>query len=148
MNAATAAHAKDAAHPMRPQLRILVVDDDRDAVITLSAVLEDEGYEVRGAFGPEDALRLAEEFHPHVFILDIAMPGESGFSLAQRLRATRREFSRATYIAVTGEFTRPVDAMLSRAVGFDHHFVKPCDPSVILRVLQKLGPGGQDGDRG
>lgn len=142
MNAATAAYPKDAARPPRPQLRILVVDDDRDTVETLNAVLEDEGYEVKGAYGPDQALRLAEEFHPHVFILDIALPGESGFSLAQRLRATRSEFTRATYIAISGEFTRPVDAMLSRAVGFDHHFVKPCDPSVIVRVLEKLGPAG------
>lgn len=105
MNAATAAYPKDAARPPRPQLRILVVDDDRDTVETLNAVLEDEGYEVKGAYGPDQALRLAEEFHPHVFILDIALPGESGFSLAQRLRA-REASSRARPISPSAGSSR------------------------------------------
>ncbi|MBN9523625.1 response regulator [bacterium] len=67
-------------------LRVLVVDDNRDAADSLGLLLELNGAAVRVAYGGVDALAQAEDFRPHVGLFDIHMPGMSGLELARAMR--------------------------------------------------------------
>ena len=68
---------------------MLLVDDNQDAADTAGALLELSGYEVRVAYDPGVALALLDDFVPHVAVLDIGLPGMSGYELAARVRAHR-----------------------------------------------------------
>jgi len=113
--------------------RVLIADDNRDGAESLAMLLEGLGYKVRLAHTGVDALILAAQHRPHVAILDIGMPGKSGFEVAQQIR---REAwgSQVTLIAVTGwgqeEYKRA-----SQSAGFDHHLVKPVDLEALEAIL-------------
>ena len=72
-----------------PGVRVLVVDDNRDAADTLCRILALYGYEVRSAYDGAAALEVCESFRPHVAVLDIGMPVRSGYEVARELRARR-----------------------------------------------------------
>ena len=116
-----------------PRRRILVVDDNVDAVETLAEMLRLEGHEIRTAQDADRAVTEAVEFRPDVALLDIGLPGADGYSLANRLRALP-QMRDAVLVAVTG-YGRSEDFARSTAAGFDHHLVKPIDPSRLAAVL-------------
>ncbi|WP_250475082.1 ATP-binding protein [Caballeronia sp. GAFFF1] len=116
-------------------LRILIVDDNRDAADSLAIVCEDEKYATAVAYDPVTALELAESFRPDVAILDIGLPDMDGYELATRLRS--REAVRPVLIAVTG-YGQLEDRLRAQAVGFDHHFLKPVEINALLDVLAKV----------
>lgn len=130
-----------AARKIPPQsapraLRVLVVDDDRDAVQTLALLLGDEGHEVRALHAGKEVVRVVREFNPDAVLLDIAMPDLSGWEVG---RAIREELGRRpVIIGISGEYTHSVDRILSEAVGFDHYLVKPYDPNELLQLLATL----------
>ena len=70
-------------------VRVLVVDDDPDTVISLLAILRDEGYDARGVADPRRALGEVEALHPDVVIVDIAMPAVTGWDIARVTGSTR-----------------------------------------------------------
>src|SRR5881394_1965981 len=96
----------DSAEPSRTPraLRVLVADDERDTVITLTALLREEGYEVRQAFNGRDAVAAILEFDPDVAILDIAMPGMTGWDVARTVR--RNNGDKPLLIAMSGQYTK------------------------------------------
>jgi len=118
-------------------LRVLVVDDDVDTVNTLTEILRTEGYDVRGHFGAAEALKSIEEFDPDVVISDIAMPLMSGWDIATRVRATLGMKLRPLLIALTGRYTTNADRTRSHINGFDYHLTKPCDPQVLIDLVEK-----------
>ena len=124
--------------PLQRPSRVLVVDDNRDAVLTLVALLQDEGYDARGVYSAEQVMQLARVFKPDAFILDIAMPGQSGYSLARDIRRAYSSARPPLLIALTGEYKRPSDALMSKAAGFDHHVTKPYDPVALMELLKPL----------
>ncbi|CAD6561263.1 ATP-binding protein [Paraburkholderia sabiae] len=113
--------------------RVLIVDDNEDAALSLAKVLDD--HEVRTAGSGAQALRVAREFHPMVVFLDLALPDMSGFEVAQQLRQqdTGREI---TLVALTG-YGQPEDRQRTRDAGFDHHVVKPARLEEIMRILAR-----------
>ena len=119
----------------RRKLRILVVDDNRDSVITLAAVLRDEGHDVRAAYDGGQALAVAREFQPEAVLLDIAMPGAfSGWEVARQLRKASGDASRPLIIAISAKYKRSPDKM-----AICNHFVtKPYDPNFLLALLLPL----------
>jgi CheY-like chemotaxis protein len=117
------------------KLRILVVDDNPDAAHTLSALLRIAGHEAFKASGGEEALRLGEEAKPHAAVLDIGLAGMSGYTLAEKIRATAWGES-VTLIAVTGR-ANPEDVARAMQAGFDHHFAKPVTLERLLEVLSQ-----------
>jgi len=121
-----------ASRPARP-LRVLLVDDNADAVRTLAEILHSDGHETRYATSGARALELAAELKPDVVLLDIGMPGMDGYELARRLRAMANSAS-MRLIAVTG-WGRDADRERSREAGFDLHLVKPVDPAELARAL-------------
>lgn len=119
--------------PHQPgRLRVLVVDDNRDAAESLALLLHE--HEVQCAFDGEAALSIAQAFHPDVVILDIGLPGISGHDLARRLRALPAT-ARAVLVALSG-FGAPEDVARSREAGCEQHFVKPVNPETLINFLR------------
>jgi CheY-like chemotaxis protein len=114
-------------------LRILLVDDNVDAVHTLQLFLHAAGHEVEVAYSATDALELARTVAPEVCLLDIGLPDFDGNELARRLRLLP-ETSTATLIAMTG-YGRQQDRDASMAAGFDHYLVKPVNTTQLSDIL-------------
>jgi CheY-like chemotaxis protein len=112
--------------------RVLVVDDNEDAIYTLSALLELDGHEVRTATSGPDALEVLREFTPDIALLDIGLPGMSGYELARHL-LSQPQLARVMLVALTG-WGQDEDRRQSHEAGFHHHFTKPVD----LRKLRSL----------
>lgn len=124
--------------PAQPRaLRILVVDDDRDLVLSLTALLRTEGYDARGVHDAANILQNIREYDPDVVILDIAMPGKTGWEAAKEIRAGLPG-RKLALIGISGEHVRGADRALSEINGFDFYLMKPCDPNVLLTLLRWL----------
>ncbi len=122
--------------------RILLADDNRDAVDSLALVLRMAGYEVYATHSGLEALDVGARVRPDVFILDIGMPEISGYELAGRIR--RQSWGRdPLLIALTGWGQRE-DKERSREAGFDHHLTKPVDPDQLERLLRDFAPPAAD----
>ncbi len=117
-------------------MKVLVVDDNRDAASTLSMLVEMVGHEVRTAFDGIEALVEAARFLPDVVLLDLGMPRMDGFEACRQMRAQPWGVKMAV-IAVTG-WGNEADRLRTKQVGFDHHLVKPVEPDVILSTLDSL----------
>jgi DNA-binding response OmpR family regulator len=134
---------KEAANsgPERPalarRLRIMIVDDDRDAVATLRTIFADEGHEAWGVYRAGDVKLAVEHFDPDVVLLDIGLPDGSGYALAHEIRAERGSV-RPMLIAVTGLYTEGPDKSMSKAIGFDHYLTKPYSIDRLLDVIRPL----------
>lgn len=138
---------KGGGDAVRHALRILVCDDDRDTATTLKAILRDEGHQVHTALRGDDALEVARLIRPDVVILDINMPGLSGYAVARELR-DRSGVVPPLLIAISGVWTQASDSLLGKSVGFDHYLLKPCDPAQLIRLLEPLRLGGLDAAAG
>lgn len=117
----------------RRALRVLVVDDCRDIVESLSMLLTLKGYEVLTADDGPAAIDIALVELPQVILLDIGLPGMTGYEVARELRR-RRELDGTWLIAVSG-YGQPKDLEMSRDAGFDHHLVKPVEFSELQQIL-------------
>lgn len=115
---------------------VLVVDDNRDAADSLALFLRLAGHEVSVAYSGAQALEITPALHPDLLLLDIGMPGMTGYELAKALR--RMPWSaRATLVAVTG-WGQEEDIRRARTAGFDHHMTKPIDPAAIQSLLHEI----------
>jgi two-component system CheB/CheR fusion protein len=112
---------------------VLVVDDNADSAETLSMLLSLAGHRVETAADGPAALARAVALRPDVVVLDIGLPGMTGYEVAQRLRA-EPSTAGALLIALTG-YGRPEDAQLAQAAGFDVHLVKPVAPTRLLDIV-------------
>ena len=130
----------DATPTPRLRGRVVVADDDRDTVLSLTALLEDEGFDTLGVHHGNEVVRAVVEFRADAALVDIGMPGMSGYDIA---RALRRRFDGAKplLIAVTA-WTKHSDRLMARAAGFDHHVAKPYDPSRLLELLAQIATPG------
>lgn len=109
--------------------RVLVVDDNIDAADSIVIILNEAGYEVTSVHDGPAALAEAQRFRPEVIVLDIGLPGMSGYDVARRLRHDP-EFKRTPLVAVTG-YGQDSDRQRSRDAGFNYHLTKPVDPDVL-----------------
>jgi signal transduction histidine kinase/ActR/RegA family two-component response regulator len=115
-------------------IRVLVVDDNRDAADTLAFLMRLEGRIVAVAYDGVTALAEAAHFQPQVVLLDIGMPGMDGYEVARKLRAGEPARSIAI-IAMTG-YGQPEDRARSEAAGFTDHLAKPIDPELLNTTLK------------
>ncbi len=123
-------------HASRPRHRILLADDNRDALDSLAMLLQCDGHEVHTAADGAEALAVAARCRPNVVLLDIGMPKLDGYEVARRIRA--EPWGKATVlIALTG-WGQDEDRRRSREVGFDSHLVKPLDPERLSTMLSRL----------
>jgi signal transduction histidine kinase/ActR/RegA family two-component response regulator len=119
-------------------LRILVVDDNKDAADCVAMLLRIWGHDVRTAHEGYSAVKAAHAYRPHVVFLDIGLPGLNGYEVARELRRDGRE-ERILLVALTG-YGRDEDRRRSQQAGFDHHLIKPVDPSTLKELLAELHP--------
>jgi signal transduction histidine kinase len=118
--------------PECPPLRILIVEDSRDAAESLAKLLRLGGHEVLMAQEGEHALHLAARLQPSVALLDIGLPGMDGYELCRRLRQSG--CAHALIVAMTG-YGLERDRQRSQEAGFDTHLVKPVPPGELLRMM-------------
>src|SRR5205823_2257276 len=109
--------------------RVLVVDDNVDAAESLAILLRLWGHDVRITHTGPQALERAEEYQPEIALLDIGLPGLSGYEVARRLRQ-QPQFAATVLIAVTG-YGQESDRRQSADAGFDHHLTKPVNPAYL-----------------
>lgn len=118
------------------QLRVLVVDDNRDAGDSLGMLLDVSGADVRLAYDGAAALSAIDEYRPSVVLLDLGMPGMDGYEVARRIRADQRHDD-ITLVAITG-WDQQKDRQHTSEAGFDHHLVKPVNLETLAALLQQI----------
>jgi len=124
-----------------PPRRILVVDDNVEAALTLAELLALEGHETHVAHDGPSAVDAARRLRPDVAILDIGLPGFDGLEVARRLRA-EPGLRELLLVALSG-WVQPDDRARSREAGFDHHLAKPIRlKSLELVLLEAWGARG------
>lgn len=114
------------------QKRVLIVDDNADAAEALALLLRSMGHHVQVVHDGRAALDAVTTARPEIVLLDLAMPGMSGFEVAKQLR--QQLGSAVRIVALTG-FGQEEDRQKSAAAGFDQHLVKPVDPSFLRSLL-------------
>lgn len=128
----------------RRPLTVLIADDEPDTVMTLGALLEDEGHIVRTVVDGALVMDAVEQFKPKVCILDIALPTVSGYTLAHTISASH-EVDRPVLIAISGKWKAAPDKRVAKKVGFDLFFEKPADPADVISALDQLRDDPPDG---
>lgn len=118
-----------------PPRRVLIVDDNEDAANSLAMVLQLGGHETASVYTAADALERAAAFKPDVVLLDIGLPGMSGYEVAQRMREMPG-LRNIRLVAVTG-YGRHDDRLRARDAGFDDHLTKPVEIAVLERALAR-----------
>ena len=123
----------EAATPARRRLRMLLVDDNVDAVESLAMLLRAAGHDVATAHDGASALRLLDQRAIDLAVLDIGLPGMDGYDLAREIRS-RPHLAHVLLVALTG-YGKPEDRRRAYDAGFDHHLIKPAGLAEIDRVL-------------
>jgi CheY-like chemotaxis protein len=116
-------------------MRVLLVDDNTDALTMASVLFAAEGHIVTIASNPHEALGHAVATRSEVIVLDIGMPGMDGYDLARAIRALDLK-PRPLIIAVSG-YTKSEDVKRGLAAGFDFHYPKTIDPNLLLETVSK-----------
>ncbi|WP_083749078.1 response regulator [Pelomonas sp. KK5] len=113
--------------------RVMLVDDNLDALETLAEVLRFSDFEVATAATPRAALALAPQFLPDVAVLDVSLPGMDGFELARALRAASGPALRLITLSGHGSAE---DHRRAAAAGLERHLVKPVDLDQMIAILE------------
>ena len=119
--------------PVGRPVKILVVDDDRDAVDMLKMLLELHGGTAHVAYDGAEAVKLAEELRPEIVLLDIGLPRMNGLEACRRIR--QHPWGRSMIVVALTGLGHDDDYENSEQSGFDMHLVKPVDPELLLTVL-------------
>ena len=123
-------------------LHVLVVDDDPGSNAVVSAVLASRGVEVRTAGSTPEALEIAGRWPPDVLVSDIAMPGEDGYALLEKLRAREGDLGHIPAIALTA-CAGNTDRLRLLAAGFEAHIAKPFDPAELAAAVEEAASRGR-----
>ncbi|MFM0009141.1 hybrid sensor histidine kinase/response regulator [Paraburkholderia sediminicola] len=119
--------------------RLLLVDDNQDALLALSVLLELEGHEVTTSDNGRDAIRLMSEKHPEVAVIDVGMPEMDGFEVARAVRL-ERALDGIVLVALTG-YASESDKSRALAAGFDFHLTKPLSLDKLQYILANRADG-------
>ena len=118
------------------------MDDNQDAANSLALLLKLQGHEVRVAYSGMAALEMTKTYTPNVMFLDIGMPGMDGYDVARRIRQTPG-LEKIVLAALTG-WGQQEDRRRTAEAGFDHHLVKPPEPTALEGVLSELKRSQRD----
>ena len=117
--------------------KILIVDDEELIRKLLQKTFGKEGYIVRTAYGPRQALDILKHESFQVMLLDLNLPGMSGFELCKRIR---NDFPESSIFAITG-YASLFELADCRKAGFDEYFTKPLDIEHLSRAIQHAFQG-------
>jgi CheY-like chemotaxis protein/anti-sigma regulatory factor (Ser/Thr protein kinase) len=135
---AVAAHSSVFTSPDLEGVRVLVVDDDPDALDLLSTLLRQKGAVVLSATRADEAVELLRNERPQVLVSDIEMPGEDGYAFIRRVRALRAEEGGRTPAAALTAYARTQDRLRALLAGYQIHLPKPVDPAELASVVASL----------
>ena len=128
-----------AASPGAPQrldgLRLLLVDDETEALDMVRLILEQCGAAVVTAASAAEGLRLLKELRPDVLVSDIEMPGEDGYGLINSVRSLGPEDGGHTHCIALTAHARPEDRLMALGAGFDAHVPKPVEAAELAAVV-------------
>jgi CheY-like chemotaxis protein len=120
--------------------RIVVADDNLDALNALAMILRMKGHDVTTAIDGADALEKVEAQQPDVALLDIGMPVIDGYEVARRIRG-KPWGKKVLLVAVTG-WGQDRDRQQAHEAGFDLHFTKPVGADMLEKLITaRSGPG-------
>jgi signal transduction histidine kinase/ActR/RegA family two-component response regulator len=128
-------------------LRVLVVDDDRDARDLFTRALEQYNARVTTVASAAAALEALARWKPNVLVSDIAMPGESGYVLMQKIRRLTPEQGGAIPALALTAYAGLDDAQLALSAGFQAHVAKPIQPATLALAVGELARGIRCGER-
>lgn len=120
---------------MKP--KVLLVDDEPDALKTYSDILCSEGYEVTVATTGEQALRMIDGYRPDVILLDIMLPGKNGVEVAREL-SRRSDAGDIPVVMITALNSFPVGDGLDSIPGIRRFIYKPCRPRTLLEGVENV----------
>ncbi len=120
------------SHP----LRVLIVDDNVDTVLSFSMLLKASGSEVKTAHDGPTAVKIAQEYVPDVVLLDIGLPGLNGYEVARQIRK-QPSLRNVVLVALTG-YGQESDKQASTEAGFNHHLIKPARIAEIRQILETV----------
>jgi CheY-like chemotaxis protein len=124
--------------PRLDGLRVLVVDDDPDALELATAILTSAGAVVRTCAAAAPALEIVRSWRPAVLVSDLEMPGEDGLSLMRRVRALGADEGGMTPAVALTAYGRTQDRMRSLAAGYSMHVSKPVDPAELTTIIASV----------
>ena len=138
--------SRQATKDVRPlaACRVLVVDDQDDALELIAAVLGEAGATVRAARSVSEALRFLRAEWPNVLLADLGMPGEDGYGLIRQVRVLETERERRLPAAALTAYGREEDRKRALQEGFDFHLAKPAEPSAIVDTVVALWKSSAD----
>lgn len=127
-------------------MRVLLVDDNKDSLATMAAMLRFDNYDVMTALDGAQALELANQYPPDVVLLDIGLPGMDGYAVARALRKQAPE--RTLFITAVTGFRALEDKERAARAGFDAFLTKPAHPFAIIKLLEEFESQLQDDTAG
>jgi len=122
-----------------PGRRILIVDDNRDALESLAALMQMAGHHVETAADGELAWQVAADCRPEVMLLDLGLPKLDGYEVARRIRA--QEWGKSVVLVALTGWGQDEDRRRTREAGFDSHMVKPLNVDLLTEFLSHLPKG-------
>lgn len=136
---ANEAHAPFDCAPQLKNIRVLIVDDEKDTREVLTAILEQCGAEVYQAATTEEAIRQLEKSNPDILVSDIGMPDKDGFELIKQVREKENleKRKRIPAVALTAS-ARVEDRMRTLSAGFQMQVSKPVEPTELVAVIANL----------
>jgi len=117
-----------------PGARVLIADDVRDSADTVALLLAEKGYDARAVYDGNAVVELAEKWQPHCAVLDLSLPGMSGFDLARHLR---RKFGASIRLVAYTGWGAAGDRDKAMDAGFDAVVVKPGDALDLIRLVDE-----------
>jgi signal transduction histidine kinase len=130
-----ASHATPSHARAIGERRVLVVDDNHDAAVSIGALMRAIGFTTHVTHDGFAALEIVPTFEPDLALLDLGLPRMDGYVLARRLREIHPALR---IVAVTG-FCQPSDRVRSQEAGFDEHIVKPVTLEILRQLVHRLG---------
>jgi CheY-like chemotaxis protein len=118
-------------------LRLLAVDDHRESLDLIMAILVNAGADVRVSASAAEALRIVQDWRPHVLISDIEMPGEDGYAFIRKVRSLDAEGGKVPAVALTA-YGKAEDRHRATSAGFNMHVAKPVDPNELVTIVATL----------
>ncbi|HVT88512.1 MAG TPA: response regulator [Tepidisphaeraceae bacterium] len=120
--------------------RVLLVDDDHDILTSMQAALEPTGAVIETAANGNQAVELAEKNQPDVIVLDMMLPGRSGFLVLEKLKARKPRNTKPFVIMITGN-TGARHKMFAESLGVSEYFTKPVKMDKLIATAEKLVGG-------
>ena len=123
----------ETGQPTTRSLRVLVVDDNVDTVLSFTMLLQASGHDAQAAHDGPTAVQAALDYRPDVMLLDIGLPGLNGYEVAKRIRQ-QPDLKNVVLVALTG-YGQEADRQTSLQAGFNQHLVKPVPFDQLQQIL-------------